>query len=959
MGIRNRLLCFDWIFASLAALALSFTLACNGISSTSSGSGSGSGGGSTPQGAAPSTPAGLTAIASNQQVSLACNASSGATSYHIKRSNTHGGPYSQIAAPTTTNYTNAGLTNGTTYYYVVSAVNTTGESTNSSEVSATPSTAAAAIPMAPTGLTATAGNQQIVLNWNASSGATGYHVKRGTTSGGPYTQVAAPTGTIDTDTGLTNGTTYYYVLSAVNSAGESTNSSQVFATPSSSSTSSSASVHVTVDVLTDRHLISPYVYGGAYPQNASTITDSGLSVVRWGGNATSTYNWQTQTDNADNDWYFEDFNYTEIGDSDSSKFIQDVKAAGGNPLMTMVMLPWVAKTAENNNGHWSFSVAKYGAQCNLDPYNSDAGDGLKTDCATELTADPNDAYVPLLDQPGSSDPAGSVYRNQWAAALATAFGSAPHFYDMDNEIDIWGSTHFDIHPTPSGYNELRDTYLAEARALKTWDPAAIRLGPVSCCWWFYWNGQNNNDKGAHAGIDFLPWWLNEVYWQDQIAGTRSLDVFDIHAYPDTPSTSSFTTAQKQALATRIYRDYWDPTYVSESSSINQPWATSIQPNRTIPFRIPRMRALVNTVYPGTPLSVTEWSAEIVSASDFSTALGDADAYGILGRERVYLASRWTAPSPSNPNYLTLKLFTNYDGAHHGFGTTSVSDTNDADPSLFSSYAALNSTGTTLTLLALNKNPQNTVTTQFALNGFTPTSVVSYTLAASAPTAIVASSSHAWSSVVSFAPYSATLLVISGTMAQTPASEWDLNPDVIMVPANGTVTLQPKIIGGSANVTLTSQQSDSGISVALTQPSLTPNQTGTVTITAGSTPGFYHFSITSSDTSTVTQTQDGWILVGNPPATLAKTGDGQTGASGTQLALSVALNAGSSGGTNQGADIYFTTDGGTLSSSIVTTDTNGNAAVTLTLPSSPGPVHVTAQGPFGLGHPVVVFSETTQ
>jgi hypothetical protein len=954
MGIRNRLLWFDWICASLLALALSFALACNGISSTSSGPGENP----TPEGFAPAIPVGLAATAGNQQVSLAWNASSGATTYHVKRSTTHGGPYSQIAAPTTTNYTNAGLTDGTTYYYVVSAVNTTGESANSSEVSATPSTAAT-IPIAPTGFMATAGNQQIVLNWNASSGATGYHVKRGTVSGGPYTQVAAPTGTSDTDTGLTNGTTYYYVVSAVNSAGESANSSQASATPSSSSTSSSASVHVTVDVLTDRHPISPYVYGGAYPQTASTITDSGLSVVRWGGNATSTYNWQTQTDNADNDWYFEDFNYTEIGDSDSSKFIQDVKAAGGNPLMTMVMLPWVAKTAENNNGHWSFSVAKYGAQCGTDPYNSDAGDGLKTDCATELTADPKDAYVPLLDQPGSSDPAGSVYRNQWAAALATAFGSAPHFYDMDNEIDIWGSTHFDIHPSPSGYNELRDTYLEEARALKTWDPAAIRLGPVSCCWWFYWNGQNNNDKGVHAGIDFLSWWLNEVYWQDQIAGTRSLDVFDIHAYPDTPSTSSFTTAQKQALATRIYRDYWDPAYVSESSSINQPWATSIQPNRTIPFRIPRMRALVNAIYPGTPLSVTEWSAEIVSASDFSTALGDADAYGILGRERAYLASRWTAPSPSNPNYLTLKLFTNYDGAHHGFGTMSVSDTNDGDPSLFSSYAALNSTATTLTLLVLNKDPQNTVTTQFALNGFTPTNVVSYTLAASAPAALVASSPHTWSPVVSFAPYTAALFVIKGTMAQTPASEWDLNPDVIMVPANGTVTLQPKITSGSANVTLTSQQSDSGISVALTQPSVTPNQNGTITVTAGGTPGFYHFSITSSDTSTVTQTQDGWILVGNPPATLAKTGDGQTGASGTQLALSVALNAGSSGGTNQGADIYFTTDGGTLSSSIVTTDTNGNAAVTLTLPSSPGPVHVTAQGPYGLGHPVVVFSETAQ
>ena len=951
---RFEWLGFEWarldrMCTALAVLALGSTLACSGVSSTSSSGGNGQ------QGTAPAAPVELTATAADKQVSLAWSASSGAASYNVKRSTTHGGPYTQLASPTITNYTDTGLTDATTYYYVVSAVNAIGESANSSEVSATPQ-AAATVPSAPTGLDATAGDQQVVVSWNSSAGATGYHVKRATASAGPYLQVAAPNGTTATDTGLINGTTYFYVVSAVNPAGESANSSPASATPN---TSSSASVHVTVDALSDRHPISPYVYGGAYPQNASTITDSGLSVVRWGGNATSTYNWLTHTNNADNDWYFEDFNYTEIGDSDSAQFIQDVKSAGGNPLMTMVMLPWVAKTAENNNGHWSFSVAKYGAQCGTDPYNSDAGDGLKTDCATALTADPNDAYVPLLDQPGNSDPAGSVYRNQWTAALATAFGSAPHFYDMDNEIDIWGSTHFDIHPSPSGYNELRDTYLAESRALKTWDPAAIRLGPVSCCWWFYWNGQNGNDKGAHAGIDFLPWWLNEVYWQDQIAGTRSVDVFDIHAYPDTPNTSSFTTAQKQALAVRIFRDYWDPTYVSESGSINQPWATSIQPNRTIPFRIPRMRALVNTIYPGTPLSVTEWSAEIVSPADFSTALGDADAYGILGRERVYLASRWTAPSPSNPNYLTLKLFTNYDGSHHGFGTTSVSSTNDGDPSLFSNYAALNSTGSTLTLLVLNKDPQNTVTTQFALNGFTPTQVTTYTLANRAPTVITASSSHAWSSIVSFAPYSATLLVISGSMAQTPASEWDLNPDVIMAPANGVVALQPKITSGSANVTLTSEQSDSGISVALTQPSLTTSQNGTITVTAGNTAGFYHFSITASDTGGVTQTQDGWILVGNPPATLTKTGDGQSATRGTQIALSATLNPGSSGGTNQGASIYFTTDGGTLSSPIMTTDANGNAAVTLTLPSSPGPVHVTAQGPYALGHPVVVFTETAQ
>ncbi|MFZ1007982.1 MAG: glycoside hydrolase family 44 protein [Candidatus Sulfotelmatobacter sp.] len=54
--------------------------------------------------------------------------------------------------------------------------------------------------------------------------------------------------------------------------------------------------------------------------------------------------------------------------------------------------------------------------------------------------------------------------------MAAAFGSSPHFYDMDNEIDIWGSTHRDVHPNPSGYEELRDTYREEALALKGWDP---------------------------------------------------------------------------------------------------------------------------------------------------------------------------------------------------------------------------------------------------------------------------------------------------------------------------------------------------------------------------------------------------------------------------------------------------------------------------------------------------------
>jgi outer membrane protein assembly factor BamB len=82
------------------------------------------------------------------------------------------------------------------------------------------------IPARPIGLAASPANSSVMLTWTASSGATSYNVKRSTTSGGPYTTIASPTSNSYTDTGLANGTAYYYVVSAVNTGGESANSSQ-------------------------------------------------------------------------------------------------------------------------------------------------------------------------------------------------------------------------------------------------------------------------------------------------------------------------------------------------------------------------------------------------------------------------------------------------------------------------------------------------------------------------------------------------------------------------------------------------------------------------------------------------------------------------------------------------------------------------------------------------------------
>jgi hypothetical protein len=173
----------------------------------------------------PPAPTGLTATAENAQVSLNWTASAGASGYIIERSLTNNGPYLSIATNAATSYVDTGLINGTTYYYVVAATNSIGESAISGQASATPQISA------PTGLTASAGDGEVLLSWTASAGATGYIIERSTTNNGPYTSIATNATTTYVDDSVTNRTTYYYVVAAVAPGTQSVNSSQVSVTP--------------------------------------------------------------------------------------------------------------------------------------------------------------------------------------------------------------------------------------------------------------------------------------------------------------------------------------------------------------------------------------------------------------------------------------------------------------------------------------------------------------------------------------------------------------------------------------------------------------------------------------------------------------------------------------------------------------------------------------------------------
>ena len=182
----------------------------------------------------PATPTGLIASGGNQQVNLSWTGSAGATSYNVYRSSTSNG---QASTPlrtgiTSTTFVDSGLTNGAALYYRVTAVNSAGESARSNEASAIPS--AASPPPPPGGVSATPGDRQSNIRWSASTGATSYNLYRGLSSGGqgPTPYRAGLTTTSFTDTGLTNGTTYFYRLAAVNAAGESVRSNEVSARPS-------------------------------------------------------------------------------------------------------------------------------------------------------------------------------------------------------------------------------------------------------------------------------------------------------------------------------------------------------------------------------------------------------------------------------------------------------------------------------------------------------------------------------------------------------------------------------------------------------------------------------------------------------------------------------------------------------------------------------------------------------
>jgi len=190
----------------------------------------------------PSTPQNLGATSGDAQVALAWQAPSSdgdspVTNYRIYRGTAAGTESLLAEIGNVSSYTDAGLMNGVTYYYEVSAVNAVGEGPRSNEISATPAT----IPAAPWTLGGTPGDRLFALTWQVPSSdggspITNYRIYRGTSSGGEL--YLTTIGDVHTyaDLGVTNGEMYYYQVSALNAIGEGPMSNEVSGTPATTPT---------------------------------------------------------------------------------------------------------------------------------------------------------------------------------------------------------------------------------------------------------------------------------------------------------------------------------------------------------------------------------------------------------------------------------------------------------------------------------------------------------------------------------------------------------------------------------------------------------------------------------------------------------------------------------------------------------------------------------------------------
>jgi len=456
-----------------------------------------------------------------------------------------------------------------------------------------------------------------------------------------------------------------------------------------------------VDAGTITHPINPYIYGmNAYTLSETAAKAAGLSINRWGGDATSRYNYQLDVTSSASDWYFENQFGLAGGTQSNSSFNAQVTAdasIGAKTIGTVPVNGWVAKDGTS----CSFPVAAYPNQEKIDSGRG-CGNGVYADGVNNCN-NSNGCNITGNKATDTSVAVDSTWTGNWVSFLVSKFGTAASggvaVYDLDNEPSWWDAVHRDVHPAPFTYDEVTNNGIAHAAAIKAADPTAEVSGPVLDYWWSYFyskkdieNGwgagspcwepwSNPVDRQAHGGVPLIEYYLKQFAAYEKAHGVRLLDYVDLHTYFAADNLAFSTAGDTQAQQARLNstRVFWDPAYTDPNfpqpnyiSDAN--YTSNCNTPLQAPQVIPMMRQWVANDYPGTKLAITEynWGGQ----ESINGALAQADILGIFGREGLDIGTLWGPPDPATqlPGLIAFEVFRNYDGAGAEFGDQAITST---------------------------------------------------------------------------------------------------------------------------------------------------------------------------------------------------------------------------------------------------------------------------------------------
>ena len=501
---------------------------------------------------------------------------------------------------------------------------------------------------------------------------------------------------------------------------------------------------LTVDLGNQTHPINPLIYGmNGYALLNSVDGPANPTVIRWGGDSTSRYNYKLGVSNSASDWYFENQTNSGVGPTgEFNDFVTSNQAIGAISLGTVPVLGWVAKDGTS----CSFPTSTYPNQQSVDS-SRNCGNGVYPE-GVEGCTDSNGCNITGNDPTVTSVVEGPAWAGSWVTSLVGTFGTAANggvaIYDLDNEPSWWDAVHRDVHPLPFTYDEATNNGIATALAIKTADPTAAVSGPVMDFWWDYFYSKedvedgwstgpcyepwsNPADRKAHGGTPFIEYYLQQFAAYEASHGVRLLDYLDLHTYFAAVYNGSGVglspagdTGEQEARLDST-RALWDPTYTDpnypQPNYITDPnYTASCSTPLEAPQVIPMMQTWVANDYPGTKTSISEynWGGQ----EHINGAVAQADILGIFGKYGLDLATLWGPPDPTQvPGLMAYEIYRNYDGADSKFGDVSLASSS-ADQGRLSVYGALRTADGMVTIVVLNKT-YGDLTASLSLDHLTP------------------------------------------------------------------------------------------------------------------------------------------------------------------------------------------------------------------------------------------------